>query len=131
MITDPIADTLTRIRNALALKYKNVEVNHSNLIQRIIQIFYNIGYIDGFKILTRKNSKVIIISLKYDIDGNSVIHGVKRVSKPSLRVYAKANSIPVVYNGLGTSIVSTSLGLVTTYKAKQKNKGGEIICFIW
>jgi small subunit ribosomal protein S8 len=131
MITDPIADALSRIRNSLALKYKNTEVSFSKIVYQIIQLLYNIGYLKDYKIFIKNKKKIILVSLKYDKHGLSVIKGIKKVSKPSLRVYVKAKNIPIIYNGIGTSILTTSMGLATTFKAKRKNIGGEIICHIW
>lgn len=131
MQTDPIADMITRIRNALLLKHKTVCVNYSNLNKRIVQLLCYIGYINSFSKINSNVSKIILIQLKYDIYGHSVIHGIKRISKPGLRVYNKIKNTSSVYSGIGTSIISTSNGLMTTYKAKKMNIGGEIMFIIW
>jgi len=128
MITDPIADTLTRIRNALLLRHKTVQVKHSGYIRKIILLLFQIGYIKTFRSF---NNKYITVFLKYNASGLSVIHGIKRISKPGLRIYCKITSIPIIYNGIGTAIISTSKGLVTTYIANKIKIGGEIICIIW
>lgn len=130
MIVDPISDTLTRIRNALSSRHKTVNTNYSKITEKIIRIFYHIGYIDGLSINKDGIKKYITILLKYDKSGTSVINGLKRISKPGLRVYCKKKT-PIIYNGLGTAIISTSYGLLTTYRAKKERIGGEIICFIW
>lgn len=131
MITDLISDSLTRIRNALASRHKSVKIVHSNFIEELIRVIYCIGYINGFKIQMNGVKKSIIVLLKYNKSGLSVINGIKRGSKPGLRLYCKKDNIPTIYNGVGTTIISTSKGLCTTYKAKKRNIGGEIICFIW
>lgn len=131
MISDPIADMLTRIRNALTSRHKVVYINYSKFTERIIRVLYQIGYINGLKITGLGIKKNISIFLKYDNEGSSVIKGLKRVSKPGLRLYCKKTKIPIVYNGIGTTIISTSKGLFTAYQAKKNQIGGEIICFIW
>jgi small subunit ribosomal protein S8 len=131
MITDPIADALTRIRNALSSRHRKVNIKHSKFVENIIRVFFRIGYINGLKVYRQGISKYITIILKYDNNDISIIHGLKRVSKPSLRMYCNSSNIPVVYNGMGTSIISTSKGIKTSCKAKKQNIGGEIICFIW
>jgi len=131
MITDPIADSLTRIRNAISSRHKSVELLHSKITERIMKLFYRIGYISDVKIKHDKIFKKIELTLKYDNHGNSVLTGLKRVSKPGLRNYCNKTNIPSVQNGIGTAIISTSYGLMTTYQAKKKSIGGEVICFIW
>jgi len=131
MITDPIADSLTRIRNAISSRHKTVELRHSKFVERIIRLFYKIGYIGEVKVKYDKIFKKIELTLKYDNSGNSVLTGLKRISKPGLRNYCNRITIPSVQKGIGTAIISTSQGLMTTYQAKKKNIGGEVICFIW
>lgn len=131
MITDNLSDTFTRIRNALSSKKKTVNVLYSNLIKRIICLIENIGYIKSMKIVKLNNMRYILIELKYEKEGISVISGIKRISKPGLRIYCKKNNLPIIYNGLGTAILSTSKGLLTTCRAKKERIGGEIICIIW
>lgn len=131
MITDNIADTLTRIRNALSSRKNSVLVIYSSFIARIILLLYNIGYFKNIRIIKNGIKRYIVIELKYDKDGNSIITGIKRASKPGLRLYCKKNKLPIIYNGTGTAIISTSCGLLTTYRAKKQDIGGEIICIIW
>lgn len=131
MITDPIADMLTRIRNALTSRHKLTNINYSKFAEKILRLFYRIGYIKGLKIRNIGVSKVITVFLKYDQNGISIIQGIKRASKPGLRLYCNKNKIPIIYNGIGTAIISTSKGLLTSYSAKKNRVGGEIICFIW
>lgn len=127
-ITDPIADMLTRIRNATIRKHEQVTLGHSNKKVAILNIFKQEGYINGFSV-SGEIKKEITIDLKYK--GNaSVISGLKRISKPSLRVYAPAHKLPSVLSGFGTAIVSTSKGLLTDKQARKENVGGEIIAFI-
>jgi small subunit ribosomal protein S8 len=131
MIIDPIADMLTRIRNALTSRHKIVNINYSKFTERVVRLFYRIGYIESLKIKGSGTEKYITVFLKYDQNGISVIRGIKRASKPGLRLYCNKNKIPIIYNGIGTAIISTSKGLLTAYRAKQEGIGGEIICFIW
>jgi len=131
MITDPIADSLTRIRNAISSRHKIVELRHSKIIEKIMRLFYRIGYIGDVKVKYNKMFKTIELTLKYDSYGNSVLTGLKRISKPGLRNYCNKINIPLVQKGIGTAIISTSYGLMTTYQARKKNIGGEVICFIW
>ncbi len=131
MITDPIADSLTRIRNAISSRHTNVELRHSKIIEKIMRLFSRIGYINDVKVKHDKIFKKIELTLKYDKNGNSVVTGLKRISKPGLRSYCNITNIPSVQDGIGTAIISTSSGLMTTYQAKKKNVGGEVICFIW
>ncbi|MBG0730815.1 30S ribosomal protein S8 [Mycoplasma sp. 'Moose RK'] len=128
-ITDPIADMLTRIRNATSRKHKQATVQHSMLKQKILEIIKEAGYIKDFKV-EGDLKKNIIIDLKYK--GNvSVISKLVRVSKPSLRVYTPAEKIPLVQSGFGIAILSTSKGLLTDAQARKENVGGEIIAYIW
>ena len=131
MITDPIADMLTRIRNALTSRHKITNINYSKFAEKILRLLYKIGYIEGLKTKGIGINKYITVFLKYDQNGVSVIQGIKRASKPGLRIYCNKNKIPIIYNGIGTAIISTSKGLLTAYSAKQNRVGGEIICFIW
>jgi len=131
MITDNISDTLTRIRNALSSRKNSVIVIHSNFILRIVSIIYDIGYLKNIKTIKTGIKKYIIIELKYDKSGKSIITGLKRGSRPGLRLYCRKDNLPIIYNGTGTAIISTSQGLLTTYRAKKEKLGGEIICIIW
>ena len=130
-IMDPIADMLTRIRNANMRNHKTVSLPHSNIKQQILKIFLDEGYITDFKVKEEKGKaqKNLLITLKYKSQ-NSVIRGLKKISKPGLKVYSKAESIPQVLNGLGTAIISTSKGLMTDDEARSQNLGGEVLLFI-
>lgn len=129
-ITDPIADMLTRIRNAVSAKHDSVTIPCSKEKLEIAKILKNEGYITDYTVEgeTKKN---IVITLKYGENGKKVISGLKRISKPGLRVYAKVNEIPKVLNGLGIVILSTSQGLMTDKEARAKQIGGEVLAYIW
>lgn len=128
--TDPIADMLTRIRNANQQKHETVSIPYSNLKNDLANILKNEGFVTDFVVNEEGNHKNIVITLKYK--GNErVITGLKRVSKPGLRQYAKVNEIPKVLNGLGIVVLSTSQGLMTDKEAKAKNIGGEVLAYIW
>ncbi len=129
-MTDPIADMLTRIRNALTAKHETVEVPASNMKKAIANILVEEGYIAQAEFVDDGLSGKIVITLKY-ADGKPVITGLKRVSKPGLRKYAGADNMPKVLGGLGTAIVSTSKGIMTDRQAKAANVGGEMLCFVW
>ncbi|MFM1515295.1 30S ribosomal protein S8 [Helcococcus ovis] len=130
MMTDPIADMLSRIRNGNLAKHKSVEVPASNIKKDLAQILLDEGYIKGFYVTEDDKQGIITIDLKY-VDEQRVISGLKRISKPGRRVYVAAQDIPQVLNGLGTAIVSTSKGMMTDKKARQENVGGEVICYVW
>ena len=125
VVTDPIADMLTRIRNANQLKYKEVLVPTSKLKVEIANILKNEGYINGYKLVSTENGSMMNIELKYGAKKERVITGLKRISKPGLRVYAKKEEIPTVLNGLGIAIISTSKGLMVDREARKANLGGE------
>ena len=128
--TDPIADMLTRIRNANQQKHETVSIPYSNLKNDLAKILKNEGFVTDFVVNEEGNHKNIVITLKYK--GNErVITGLKRVSKPGLRQYAKVNEIPKVLNGLGIVVLSTSQGLMTGKEARAKNIGGEVLAYIW
>ena len=130
MVTDPIADMLTRIRNANQQRHEEVVVPASKLKIQLAEILKNEGFIKGYKVEGEGVIKNIVITLKYK--GNDrVISGLKRVSKPGLRQYAKVNEIPKVLNGLGIAIVSTSEGVITDKEARAKNVGGEVLAYVW
>lgn len=131
MVTDPIADMLTRIRNANAMRYKEVEIPSSRVKAEIANILKEEGFINDYKIKKNNVQDIIVLSLKYGENKERVITGLKRISKPGLRVYAKSNEIPRVLNGLGIAIVSTSKGIVTDKKARELNLGGEVLAYIW
>ena len=130
-ITDPIADMLTRIRNANSSKHKTVDVPASNMKLGIAQILLNEGYIKGFEEIKEDAQGIIRITLKYDEKGKRVIDGLKRISKPGLRVYASKEELPKVLNGLGIAIISTSQGLKTDKEARQVGVGGEVLAYVW
>ena len=131
-ITDPIADMLTRIRNANNAKHDTVDVPASNMKKAIAQILLDEGYIKNFQIINDGTQGVIRITLKYLQPGKEkVISGLRRVSKPGLRVYAGADELPRVLHGLGIAIVSTSKGVMTDKKAREAHVGGEVLAFVW
>lgn len=130
-ITDPIADMLTRIRNANQMKYNEVLVPTSKLKVEIANILKNEGYINGYKIESTDEGSMMTIELKYGAKKERVITGLKRISKPGLRVYAKCEDIPRVLNGLGIAIISTSKGLMVDRDARKANLGGEVLAYIW
>ena len=129
--TDAIADLLTRIRNACAAKHESVEVPSSNMKKSIVQVLLEEGYIKKFMILDDGKQGIIKIFLKYTEDKQSVITGIKRVSKPGLRIYSSVADMPRVIKGLGVALVSTSKGIITDRKARKENVGGEVLAFIW
>ena len=130
-ITDPIADMLTRIRNANNAKHDTVDVPASNMKKAIAQILLEEGYIKNFQLIDDGTQGVIRITLKYNAGKEKVLSGLRRVSKPGLRVYAGADELPRVLRGLGTAIVSTSKGVTTDKKAREAHVGGEVLAFIW
>ena len=130
-ITDPIADMLTRIRNAGAARHATVEVPASSMKKAIAQILLDEGYIKAFEIVENGTQGTIKITLKYSANKEKAISGLRRVSKPGLRVYAGADELPRVLKGLGIAIVSTSKGIMTDKKARELNVGGEVLAFIW
>ena len=130
-ITDPIADMLTRIRNANSAKHKTVDIPASKMKTAIAEILFKEGYIKSFELISNENQGIIRITLKYDEKGNRVIDGIKRISKPGLRVYAGKEELPKVLNGLGIAIVSTSKGLKTDKEAREAGIGGEVLAYIW
>ena len=130
-ITDPIADMLTRIRNANNAKHDTVDVPASNMKKAIAQILLDEGYIKNFQLIDDGTQGVIRITLKYGAGKEKVISGLRRVSKPGLRVYAGADELPKVLRGLGIAIVSTSKGVMTDKKAREAHVGGEVLAFIW
>lgn len=131
MVTDPIADMLTRIRNANAMRYKEVEVPSSKVKIEIANILKDEGYVSDYKIKKNNVQDIIVLGLKYGENKERVITGLKRISKPGLRVYVKADEIPKVLNGLGIAIVSTSKGIMSGKSAKAASLGGEVLAYIW
>ena len=130
--TDPIADMLTRIRNANSSKHKTVDVPASNMKLAIANILLNEGYIKSLEEIKSENNQGIIrITLKYDEKGNKVIDGLKRISKPGLRVYASKDQLPQVLNGLGIALISTSKGIKTDREARELGLGGEVLAYVW
>ena len=130
-ITDPIADMLTRIRNANNAKHDTVDVPASNMKKSIAQILLDEGYIKNFQLIDDGTQGVIRVTLKYGPGKEKVISGLRRVSKPGLRVYAGAEELPKVLRGLGIAIVATSQGVMTDTKARQAHVGGEVLAFVW
>lgn len=130
-ITDPIADLLTRIRNAGAAKHQTLTVPASNMKKAVVQILVDEGYLKEFKIIPDSKQDIIKIWLKYTPEKKKVISGIKRVSKPGLRVYVGADELPRVLNGLGVAIISTSKGIMTDKKARKQKVGGEVLAFVW
>ena len=130
-VTDPIADLLTLIRNANQMRYNEVVIPSSNVKLQIVKILKNEGYIKDYKLEKNEVQDNIIVTLKYGQNKERVISGLKRISKPGLRVYAKAEDVPMVLNGLGISIVSTSKGIMTGKEARKENLGGEVLAYVW
>ena len=131
VVTDTIADMLTRIRNANQMRYQEVSVPASNLKVSLAKILKDEGFIEDYKIVDDNVQGTIVLTLKYGQNKERVITGLKRISKPGLRVYAKAGEVPKVLNGLGIAIISTSHGVMTDKEARKENLGGEVLCYIW
>ena len=129
--SDPVADMLTKIRNAAQARHEKVDIPTSKLKLEIVKILKTEGYIKNFKKVQEDNKSVIRIFLKYDEANAPVIHGLEKISKPGRRVYSSYKDLPRVYNGYGTVIVSTSSGVTTGKKAAEKQVGGELVCTIW
>ena len=130
-MTDPIADMLTRTRNATTVKHASVEVPASKLTIELAKLLKEEGYIADYSVVDSGKFKVIIITLKYDEKGNSVITKLERISKPGLRHYSKAKNLQKVLGGMGVAIVSTPKGLLTDRKARKENVGGEVLCYVY
>lgn len=131
VVTDTIADMLTRIRNANAMRYTEVKVPASNLKLELARILKEEGFIADYKVLEETAQGMILLTLKYGPKKERVITGLKRISKPGLRVYAKKDEVPKVLNGLGIAIISTSKGIMTDKEARKENLGGEVLAYIW
>lgn len=131
MNADPIADMLTRIRNANALRYEEVSLPSSKIKEGIAKILKDEGFVSGYAVSEENGKKTLTITLKYSASGERVITNLKRISKPGLRVYAEADKIPSVLKGLGIAIVSTPNGLLTDKAARKANVGGEILAYVW
>lgn len=130
-ITDPIADMLTRIRNASSAKHESVEIPSSNMKREIARILTEEGYIKSYNVIDDGKQGVIKVVLKYGPGKSETIQGIKRISKPGLRVYVGSEEMPKVMNGLGIAIVSTSKGIMTDKTARKENIGGEVLAFVW
>ena len=130
-MTDVIADMLTRIRNALIVKNDTVEVPASNMKKEIARLLLQEGYITSYEIVEGEVQSKIVITLKYGPNGEKVINGLKRVSKPGLRIYAGHDELPKVLGGLGIAIISTSKGVMTDKEARKNNHGGEVLAYVW
>jgi small subunit ribosomal protein S8 len=130
-MTDPIADMLTRIRNALIASYNTVDIPNSRLKIDIAKVLKSEGFIKNFKIIEDQKQGIMRVFFKFDEKGNSVIEGLKRMSKPGCRMYSKSDGIPQVLNGFGINIISTSKGIMTDRQAKKMGIGGEVICSVW
>lgn len=131
MVTDPIADMLTRIRNAILAKHSEVSVNASKEKMEIAKILVEEGYITSADLVDNGKFKDIKIILKYNQTGENAIQGLKRISKPGLRIYAGKENLPKVINGLGIAIISTNKGIITDKKARKQNVGGEVLAYVW
>ena len=130
-MTDPIADMLTRIRNANMVKHSSVDVPSSKVKKSLVEILLREGFIKGYDVIDDGKQGIIRIELKYGADNSKVISGLKRISKPGYRVYSKHNEMPKVLGGLGIAVISTSNGIITDKEARKLGVGGEIICYVW
>jgi len=130
-MTDPIADMLTRIRNANSIKRDTVDIPASNIKKEIARILLEEGYVKGYDVIEDGKQGIIRVQLKYTKSEQRVITGIKKISKPGMRVYASKHDVPKVLNGLGISIVSTSKGILTDKQARNEGVGGEVICYVW
>ncbi|MDR7871598.1 MAG: 30S ribosomal protein S8 [Tissierellaceae bacterium] len=131
MMTDPIADMLTRIRNGNNAKHDSVDIPASNIKKQLAQILLNEGFIKGFDVIDDGKQGIIRVDIKYGNQNEKVISGIKRISKPGLRVYVKNDEVPRVLGGLGIAILSTSKGVMTDKDARKEGIGGEVICYVW
>jgi small subunit ribosomal protein S8 len=131
VMTDPIADMLTRIRNANIVRHETVDVPASNTKKAIAEILLQEGFVKNFEVIEDGKQGIIRLELKYGKNKERVITGLKRISKPGLRVYAKKDEIPKVLGGLGMAVLSTSQGIITDKKARLQGTGGEVLCYIW
>lgn len=130
-MTDPIADLLTRIRNALQAGHRIVEIPHSRIKESIVKILTEESYVRDFRVIEDEVQGTIKILLKYNQDGSPAINGLKRISKPGLRQYANTSNLPRVYNNLGIAILTTPVGVITNKKARAERVGGEVLCHVW
>lgn len=130
-MTDPVADMLTRIRNANTAGHATVDIPASKIKKNIAEILVKEGYIKGYEVVAGETQDTIRVTMKYGPDKTKVISGIKKISKPGLKVYAKADEVPKVLGGLGIAIISTSSGLITDKEARKLGVGGEVICYVW
>jgi small subunit ribosomal protein S8 len=130
-MTDPIADMLTRIRNANTVKHETVDIPASNMKRAIAEILLQEGFVKGYDVIEDGKQGIIRLQMKYGMNKEKVISGLKKISKPGLRVYAKRDEIPKVLGGLGIAILSTSNGIITDKQARKFGTGGEVICYVW
>ncbi len=130
-MTDPIADMLTRIRNGLMARFDKVDIPSSNIKVEIARILKEEGYISNYKVIKDDKQGILRVFLKYDDNKRAIISGIKRVSRPGLRIYTQRDSIPRVMNGMGIAILSTSKGVMTDKKAREASVGGEVLCYVW
>ena len=130
-MTDPIADMLTRIRNANTVGHELVEIPASKMKKSIAEILLEEGYIGGYDVVDDNKQGIIKVQMKYGANKERVINGIKKISKPGLKVYAKANEVPRVFGGLGIAIISTSKGVISDKEARKLGVGGEVICYVW
>ena len=130
-MTDPIADMLTRIRNANTVGHETVEIPASRIKKSIAEILLEEGYINGFEVIDDNKQGIIKVQMKYGAGKERVITGIKKISKPGLKVYAKANEVPKVLGGLGIAILSTNQGIITDKEARKLQVGGEVLAFVW
>ena len=131
MMTDPIADMLTRIRNGNNARHDSVDIPASNIKKQLAQILLTEGFVKGYDVIDDGKQGIIRVDLKYGAHNEKVISGIKRISKPGLRVYVKSDEVPRVLGGLGIAVLSTSRGIMTDKNARKEGIGGEVICYVW
>ena len=131
MMTDPIADMLTRIRNGSNARHDSVDIPASNIKKQLAEILVDEGFIKGYDVIEDGKQGIIRVDLKFGLNKEKVISGIKRISKPGLRVYVKNDEVPKVLGGLGIAILSTSKGVMTDKNARQEGIGGEVLCYVW
>ena len=130
-VTDPIADALTILRNASFAKKQVAELRNSKIVEEILKIFRKESFISNYKLIKDTKQGILRVYLQYDKDGTPAILGIKRISKPGLRIYKKSDELPKVYGGLGVAVISTSKGMMTDNDARAHSMGGEVICYTW
>ena len=131
MVNDIIADSLTRIRNASMRRLDTTTLYYAKIVVSILEVFQAKGFIEGYKVIEQNKKQSINVVLKYDEKGNRVIDGLRRISKPGLRIYASKDELPKVLNGLGIALISTSKGIMTDKKAREQGIGGEVLAYVW